>query len=97
MVFDELILFQCICGSIRLQIPPVTSWWGAGAVFSDPTPSSGSCASRATLRLSGLATAALQVALFWVRPLCWMGRLHTISRASGQVTLMWVGLSELLC
>ena len=33
MVFDELIPYQCICGSTRLQFPPATT--GRGAVFSD--------------------------------------------------------------
>ena len=86
MLFDELIFWLCICGSIRLQIPSVTDGRGKGALFSDPTPSAGACAGRATLHLHrkpqplsrlhpcGQGVCALSacqwVTLTWLGPLC---------------------------
>lgn len=69
MVFDQVILCQHICGSIRSQIPLATTGGQAEGVFSDPTPSAGSCASRAALHSLGLVTATLYVALTWAGPL----------------------------
>ena len=74
MVFDDVILCRRICDSIRSQLLPATAA-GAGAVFSDPALSAGSCAGRVTLHLPGLATTTLQVVLTW-QGLCagWAGQ-----------------------
>ena len=61
-------------------------------MFSDPTLSAGICVGRATLCFPRLAAATLQVALTWAGPLCWVGTLGTIDRASG----FGRGLTELL-
>ena len=83
MVFDEWILCQCICSSIRLQIPPATAWGvGAGAVFSDPALSAGSYGGRAALHLYGLTAVTLQFELMWAGPLHQVGMPRTVDEAS---------------
>ena len=53
MVFAELIFSQGTCSSIRSQIPPASlgKESGAGAVFSEPAKSTGSCVDRGPLCL----------------------------------------------
>ena len=80
--FDELILFWCICGSIRSHIPPARLGGGAVALFSDLTLSAGSPDNRATLHLCGLVTAAQQVVLTWTGTLCPAGRCIPAGRAT---------------
>ena len=88
MVFDELILCLCICGSIRSQIPPALLGWNRSFV-SDAAPSAGSCVVRAALCLGGLLVGHSSV-----------GRASVLS---GWVAQAWTctapmgGLAELLC
>ena len=76
MVFDELILCWCICGSIRWQISPAMAEGWAGSLFSAPTLSTGSCVSWAAPCLHGLPAAAQWVALRVAGPLYSVGRLQ---------------------
>ena len=84
MLFDELIPFWNICGSIRSHIPSAAAG-GEWEVCFLILPH--------LLEVVRLAVAALHVALTWAVPLPWVGGSDTIGRGS----VLCRGLAELLC